>query len=357
MDLKFRRVDLQLRHSWAIAADGPSSGKSVCPVVFVELTDSGGTRGLGEGSPSSQYHESVQTMAAFLEHVDPRHLSFDDLPSSMTYLDSIASGNYPAKCAINLALIDGSARATGRTACGLLGLKFEEGRHETSFSIGLDSPDEVERKVREAGGYPILKLKVGGLHDRENLAAVRCAAPGKTLRVDANGAWKTRELALEKIEWLARDPLIEFVEQPMPADTSGADLEWLHARSPVPLFADESYQSARDASRCAAGFHGVNVKLVKAGGLTGAYAALKAARAAGLKTMIGCMIESSVLITAGAHLAELADYLDLDGNVLITNDPYQGVRNLDGMLSFQDVREPFGLRVQPQTVQKAGGGA
>ncbi len=285
-------------------------------------------------------------MAAFLGRVDARRLSFTDIAASMAYLDSVAPGNYPSKCAINIALVDGAARAAGLSACEYLGLKFEESRHRTSFSIGLDSPDQIERKVQEAARYPILKLKVGGPHDRENLAAVRRAAPGKILRVDANAAWKTREIALENIEWLARDPLIEFVEQPMPADVSLADLEWLRARSPLPLFADESYHSARDVSRCVAGFHGVNVKLVKTGGLTGARDALTAARAAGLKTMIGCMIESSVLITAGAHLAALSDALDLDGNVLTTNDPYEGVRNQDGVLSFRDVHEPFGLRVR-----------
>ncbi len=350
MDLTFRRFDLQLRHSWAIAADGPKPGRSICPVIFVELTDSRGCHGLGEGSPSSQYHESAETMAAFLARVDARRLSFDDVPASMAYLDSIAPDNYPSKCAINIALIDGAARAAGLPACEYLGLKFEAGRHRTSFSIGLDLPDHIERKVNEAAQYPVLKLKVGGPHDRENLSAVRRAAPGKTLRVDANAAWKTREIALENIAWLAGDPGIEFVEQPMPADASLADLEWLRARSPLPLFADESYHSARDVARCVAGFHGVNVKLVKTGGLTGAHAALTAARAAGLKTMIGCMIESSVLITAGAHLAALSDHLDLDGNVLTKNDPYEGVRNQDGVLSFQDVRERFGLRVRLQTV-------
>jgi L-Ala-D/L-Glu epimerase len=134
---------------------------------------------------------------------------------------------------------------------------------------------------------------------------------------------------------------VEFVEQPMPASTAEADATWLKERSPLPLFGDESYQSAADAETCAQRFHGINVKLVKTGGVTAGLQALEAARARGLKTMLGCMIESSVLITAAAHLADLADHLDL----LITNDPYRGVLCENGRLSFAGVTETLGLRV------------
>jgi L-alanine-DL-glutamate epimerase-like enolase superfamily enzyme len=122
-------------------------------------------------------------------------------------------------------------------------------------------------------------------------------------------------------------------------------LIWLKERSPLPLLADESYRTVRDLAHCAEGFHGVNVKLVKTGGVGAAFDALQTARRAGLKTMLGCMIESSVLITAAAHLAELADYLDLDGNLLVTNDPYQGVTAGNGVLSFAGAVERVGLRV------------
>jgi L-alanine-DL-glutamate epimerase-like enolase superfamily enzyme len=149
------------------------------------------------------------------------------------------------------------------------------------------------------------------------------------------------------IEWLAKDGFIQFIEQPMPAKTPLKDLAWLKRRSPLPLFADESYLTAADADLCAEGFHGVNVKLCKTGGVSRARDALQAARRAGLKTMIGCMIETSILISAGAHLAELADYLDLDGSLLTTNDPYTGVTAEQGVLSFSGAPEKFGLRVSP----------
>ena len=193
---------------------------------------------------------------------------------------------------------------------------------------------------------PILKVKLGGPSDRRNFQAVREAAPRKIIRVDANAAWPTREQALENIQWLAGDGLVEFVEQPMPANASDADARWLKERSPLPIFADESYQHASDVARVVQGFHGVNVKLVKTGGVTAAKTALMAAREQGLKTMIGCMIESSVLISAAAHLASLADYLDLDGNLLIDNDPYQGVGCNQGRLGFDSSASPLGIQAK-----------
>jgi L-Ala-D/L-Glu epimerase len=330
-----RRFDLSLRHRWTIANDlGDKGGKTVCPVVFLELSDSLGRSGLGEASPSSQYAESHDTVTRFLHRLDPRHLSFDDIPGSMEYLESIGPGNFPAKCAVNLALLDGASKAEGQPLHTFLGLHFPNPGPMTSFSIGIDQPELMAAKAREAESMPILKIKLGGPNDRRSLQAVREAAPKKVIRVDANAAWATREQALENIQWLAADGHVEFVEQPMPTNATEADMRWLKERSPLPIFADESYQNVGDVTRVAQGFHGVNVKLVKTGGVTAAKAALEIAREHGLKTMIGCMIESSLLISAAAHLASLADHLDLDGNLLIDNDPYQGVGCDQGRLGF-----------------------
>ena len=339
--LKFWRKDLQLAHTWTIAR----GSADLYPVSLVELADADGTIGLGEASPTPRYNESVDTVEAFCRKADAARLSFDDVPRSMSYLETLAPGNLSAKCALNVALLDGAAKRARKPLHDFLGLGFRENRHVTSFSIGIDKPAVIRKKVLAAANYPVLKLKVGSPDDEANLAALRGAAPAKPVRVDANEAWTTKELALEKIEWLARDPQIQFVEQPMPAAADRKDLVWLKKRSPLPLFADESYHRAEDAAHCAEGYHGVNVKLVKTGGLSAGFEALRAAREVGMKTMIGCMIETSVLISAAAHLAELCDFLDVDGNLLITNDPYFGVAAENGVLSFAHAPEKFGLRV------------
>jgi L-Ala-D/L-Glu epimerase len=341
--LSFKRLDLQLAHNWTIAR---RPATNVCGVVVVELTGADGTVGVGEAAPTARYKESVGTAQAFFEKVDARGLSFNDVEGSMTYLETLSSHDMSAKCALNLALLDGAAKRARKPIYDFLELGFRENHHVTSFTIGIDKPDMIRKKVVEAEQYPVLKMKVGADDDKVNLEALREVAPTKPVRVDANEAWKTKEQALEMIEWLAKDGHVEFVEQPMPASTPAKDWVWLKQRSPLPIFGDESYHLAEDVAQAAECFHGVNVKLVKTGGVSAGFEALQAARKAGLKTMLGCMIESSILISAAAHLAELCDYLDLDGNILITNDPYVGVTAERGALSFAGAAEKFGLRVR-----------
>lgn len=341
--LEFWPVDLRLAHTWAISR----GSLNVFRVVLLKLTGDDGTVGLGEASPVDRYNESVETVENFLHRVETRRISFDDLVDSMHYLNALSPGDMSAKCALNIALLDGAAKRANRPLHDYLGLGFRENRHITSFSIGIARSQEIRNKVLAADRFPVLKFKVGSPDDKANLAALREVSPTKTIRIDANEAWKTKEQALKTIEWLAADRHIELIEQPMPATTAKEDLVWLKEHSALPLFADESYHLAADAAHCAECFHGVNVKLIKTGGVSAGFEALKAARQAGLKTMIGCMIETSVLISAATHLAELCDYLDLDGNLLITNDPFRGVTAENGVLSFANASQRFGLRVSP----------
>ncbi len=345
MKLKIIPCDLNLANPWKIAS---SKGSALHKVVVIELTDANGVTGFGEAAPSSLYGESAATVTEFLQRVDAAKISFADVAGSMNHLATLAPPQQAALCALNIALLDGAAKLAGKPIYDFLGLGFRENVHVTSFSIGIDAPDIIRKKVLEAEKYPVLKLKVGDARDRENFAALRSVAPKKNVRVDANEGWKTKEDALRQLEWLAADGHVQFVEQPMPRAAGAEDLAWLKARSPLPLFADEACHTVKDVARCAEGFHGVNVKLVKTGGISMAHETLAAARKAGLKTMIGCMIETSVLVTAAAHLAELADHLDIDGNLLITNDPYAGVTAEKGILSFADAKEKSGLRVSPR---------
>jgi L-alanine-DL-glutamate epimerase-like enolase superfamily enzyme len=347
MKLEFRRFDLTLKNTWTIATSAKSGGSTVAATILVRLTD-GGTTGLGEGPTTRRYQESPERIEEFLKRVEASKLSFDDVERSTAYLDTLAPVSVAGKCAINTALLDGAARRAQKPIYDFLGLGFTEKKHVTSLTIGIDSPEKIKEKTADAASFPALKIKLGVAEDRENMAAVRSVAPAKRLRVDANEGWKTKEEALRQIEWLAQDGNVDFVEQPMPASTPSADMAWLKSRSPLPLFADESYHDAKDAGLCAECYHGVNVKLVKTGGIGGAFEALKAARQAGLQTMIGCMIESSICISAAAHLAELTNYLDIDGNILINNDPYAGPTSEGGMVSFASASEKNGLRVRPR---------
>lgn len=342
MKLRFHTHQLPMAHPWKIAS---GKGSKAQEIVIVELVDADGVIGLGEASPAATYGETAAGVREFYEGVDARELSFEDIAGSRARLEASGRGPAAGYCGLNTALVDGAARRAGKALYDFLGLGFREKQHVTSFSIGIDFPDIIREKVLAAKDYPILKLKVGDARDAENLAALRAVAPDKPVRVDANEAWETKEEALHRLEWLAGDGHIQFVEQPMPRDASPKDLTWLKEHSPLPLFADESCHTARDIPHCAECFDGVNVKLVKTGGVSMAYETLQAARRAGLKTMLGCMIESSILISAAAHLAELTDYLDVDGNLLITEDPYAGVTAKNGVLSFAEATEKFGLRV------------
>jgi L-alanine-DL-glutamate epimerase-like enolase superfamily enzyme len=351
--LTARICELRLANPWKIAS---SKGSGTHRTVIVELTDASGLRALGEAAPSSLYGESAEGVLEFLSRLDPSRLAFGDVAGSMAWLEAVPGIPAAARCALNLALLDGAAKQSGQALYDFLGLGFREHHHVTSFSIGIDAPDIIHKKVLDAAPYPVLKLKVGDPRDRENFAALRAAAPDKPVRVDANEGWKTKEDALKMIAWLvATDARIQFIEQPMPRETRAADLIWLKERSPLPIFADESCHTVKDIARCAECFHGINVKLVKTGGVSMALATLRAARQAGLKTMIGCMIETSVMISAAAHLAELADFLDIDGNLLTTNDPFVGVTAELGILSFAAATEKHGLRVNPRAGRMDGG--
>lgn len=354
MKLKFSRLELQLVDPWKIAR---TPGTTSIHVIETALTDCDGTVGLGEASPVARYGESADLVEAFLAKIDDKTLFDNDTVNNKSHFLSISPSSIAARCAIDVALVDIASRRAKKPVYDFLGLGFRDQHHLTSFTIGIDKPEVIRRKVTAAADYPILKMKVGVPGDKANLRALRDAAPTKVVRVDANEGWPTKERALEMIEWLATDGRVELVEQPLPATAPDRDWAWLKQRSPLPIFADESYHVAEDAERVAGCFHGVNVKLVKAGGIRPALQALRAARSLGLRTMLGCMIETSLLTTAAAHLAELCDYLDLDGNLLIKNDPYAGVTAENGILSFSSATERHGLRVSRRINSTKGKGA
>ena len=248
MKLNSRSCELRLANPWKIAsAKGSGTGRT----VIVELSESG-TSAIGEAAPSILYGESAEGTLKFLQRMGTEKLSFADVPGSMAYLEQLPGIPVAAKCALNLALLDGAAKRAGRPLYDFIGLGFRENHHVSSFSIGIDAPDMIRKKVLDAAQYPVLKLKVGDPGDRENLAALRSAAPEKPVRADANEGWKTKEEALRMLEWLAAtDTNIQFVEQPLPRDAAAKDMIWLKERSPLPVFADESCHTVKDIPFCA----------------------------------------------------------------------------------------------------------
>jgi L-Ala-D/L-Glu epimerase len=328
MNISHRRYDLRLKHTFTIAR----GARDISPVVLIEL-EHGGIVGYGEAAPSARYGESPESVAAFLSQVDLAR--FDDpfnLESILTYVGSISTGNTSAKAAIDLALHDWIGRKLVMPIHRYWGLDASK-TPLTSFTIGIDTPQVIEQKVREAERYPILKIKLGGENDEEILRTIRKITE-KTLRVDANEGWKVREQAVEKIKWLEQEG-VEFVEQPMPAaDLAGT--AWVRERVSLPLIADENSLRLQDVPKLQGAFDGINIKLMKCTGLREAVRMINTARACNMKVMVGCMIESSVAISAAAQLSPMIDYADLDGNVLISNDPFDGVRSLDGMLTLSD---------------------
>jgi L-alanine-DL-glutamate epimerase-like enolase superfamily enzyme len=335
--LSIRTVELPLRHAWTIARGTSTSKRN----VLVELR-AGGKVGHGESAPNVRYGESAETVNEALQKLAPvvegdlRH--FRRLSE---VLEEALPGNHAAKAALDLALHDLAGKTLGAPLYRMLGIDPSR-MPVTSFSIGIDEPETLVRKVAEAQPYPILKVKLGAEAVRETFGAVR-AVTTKTIRVDANEGWRHPEEALAHIHWLAAQG-VELVEQPMPAaDVEGA--KWLKARSPLPLVADEALSMASDVPKLAEGYHGINVKLQKCGGIREALRIIETARACGLKVMLGCMVETSVGIAAAAHLAPLVDWADLDGNLLISADPFQGHPVVEGRIQLG---EGHGLGVEPR---------
>ncbi len=338
MRLSNHPYDLRLRHTFTISR----SSKDVEPCVIVEL-EHDGIVGFGEAAPSERYGETSATVMAFLKTVRlDRFRDPFETEEILAYVSALAPGNTSAKAAVDLALHDWIGRKLNVPLWKLWGLNGEK-TPLSSFTIGFDTPQVIEQKVREAEEYPVLKIKVGLPGDQEVVTTIR-KVTDKVIRVDANEGWKSKEEARDKILWL-EERGIEFVEQPLPAsDLDGT--AWLREQVHVPLLADENVLGLHDLPRLHGVFDGINIKLMKCGGLREAMRMIHTAKAMDMSVMLGCMIESSVAISAAAQLSPMVDYADLDGNILITNDPFTGVRADRGRLTLNDLP---GLGVRQRT--------
>ena len=312
--------------------------------LLVRLKD-GAAVGIGECAPRSYYGETQATaQAAFAHYAD--HLGDDPfaIEMIMARLERSLRHNNSVRAGIDIALHDLVGKKLGIPIYQLLGLSPTH-VPATSYTIPIDTPAEMAHKAMLARDYPILKIKLGTRHDLDIVREIRDVSTA-TLRVDANAAWTVKE-ALRMIDLLAPYN-IEMIEQPLPpGDLAG--LKLLHDHSPIPIFADESCITVEDIPPLAGVVDGINIKLVKCGGINHALKMIHVARAHGLRIMLGCMIESSILITAAAHLAPLVDMLDLDGALLLAEDPFVGAEFIEGRLMLPDAP---GLGVHPRDMQQ-----
>ena len=320
-------IDLKLTTPFRISR----GVQNISPNVVVQIQYNGQV-GYGEAAPDEYYGENQETVlsciTAFASNLGDDPFLIEDI---MSNLDHLIRLHPAAKAAIDMALYDLVGKILHVPLYKLLGLNPKH-TPQTSFTLGIDTPENMAKKALLARDYPILKVKVGTKYDLENLKAIREVSPA-IIRVDANTAWTPKE-AIRMINALASYN-IEFVEQPIaPRDLEG--LRLIRENVPVPIIADESCVTIEDIPRLAGCVDGVNFKLMKSNGITNVLKMIHVARAHNLRVMIGCMIESSLAITAAAHLTPLVDYADLDGHLLIDNDPYEGVKVVNGKLMLPD---------------------
>ena len=316
--LAFFPYELKLRHAFNLAR----SSRTTTPDVQVEI-EFDGVKGYGEASMPPYLGESVESVCRFLGRLDLGQFSDPfRIEEIHEYMESVAPDNRAAKASVDIALHDLCGKIMGQPWYKIWGL--DPGRTPcTSYTIGIDTPEVVRQKVAEAAPYRVLKVKMGLDNDRELVETIRECRPDVPLCVDANQGWNDRARALEMCHWLKERGCL-FVEQPF--DKSRLDdAAWLTERSPLPVIADEAVQRLTDVGRLAGAYSGINIKLMKSTGMHEAYQMAVLARALGMKVMLGCMTETSCAVTAAAQLSPLADYADLDGNLLISNDRFDGL--------------------------------
>lgn len=338
MKLSFRPYELQLKHTFTVAGNS----RDTTPVVLTEIQYEGLT-GYGEASLPPYLGESQQSVMQFLSKVKLE--SFDDpflLDEILAYVDSIEEGNRAAKACVDIALHDLMGKLVDQPLHRLWGIN-PANTPVTSFTIGIDTPEVVKMKTEEATRFQVLKVKLGGGNDREMIETVR-SVTDVPIYVDVNQGWTDKQQALDMTHWLAEQG-VEFVEQPLPK-TAVEDLAWLTSKSPLPIIADEAFQRLGDVADFQGVYSGINIKLMKSTGLREAQKMITVARALDMKVMIGCMTETSCAVSAAAQLSPLVDWADLDGNLLISNDLYEGVKVIDGKLTLNNLP---GIGIQKRT--------
>jgi len=328
MQLTYQPFELELKHTFTIAKFSRTS----TAIMLVQLHHEGHT-GYGEASMVPYMGENHQTATDFLQKVDVNQFKYPfDFQYINHYLDGIAPGQPAIKAAIDIALhdLDGKIR---QQPCWKLFGSDPQLMPQTSFTIGIDTPEMMIKKVKEAEGFKIIKVKLGRGSDKELISTIRTVTD-VPLFVDANQGWTDLEQSLDMCHWLHEQGVL-LIEQPI-LKTDIDSNAWLTERSPIPIIGDEAVQRLPDVAKAKGVYHGINIKLMKSAGMYEAHQMILQARELDLKLMIGCMSETSCATLAAAALAPLCDWADLDGPFLTTNNPYQLPGFVDGKWVLND---------------------
>mgnify|MGYP003376035644 CR=1 FL=1 len=328
MKFTFKPYTLELKHVFTVAV----SSRTTTPVMLTEI-EYEGIKGYGEASMPPYLGESQETATAFLSKVNLEQFNDPfEIEKILDYVDSIAEKNTAAKASVDIALHDLVGKLMKQPWYKIWGYD-KTATPNTTFTIGIDTPDVVRQKVKEASEFKLLKVKLGKGNDKEMIETIR-SVTDVPLTADANQGWKDKQYAMDMINWLSEKNVL-YVEQPMPKEMVDENA-WLTQNSPLPILGDESIQRLSDLIKMKDVYSGVVIKLMKCTGMREANKMLNLARSLNMKVMIGCMTETSCAISAASQLSPMVDWADLDGALLIKNDPYEGMQVVDGKVTLTD---------------------
>ncbi|MFO7445106.1 MAG: dipeptide epimerase [Ignavibacteriaceae bacterium] len=324
MKFSFYPYTLELKHVFTVSG----YSRTNTPIVLTEI-EYEGIKGYGEGSMPVYLGESQESILKFLLKVDfSKYSSPFEIESILSDINNIEPGNTAAKASIDIALHDLIGKLLNKAWYDIWGYDKNEPKY-TSFTIGIDTPEVVKQKTREAKDFRILKVKAGSENDKEIIDAIR-SVTDVPLTVDANQGWKDKKQALDMIFWLETQNVL-LVEQPMPVEMVDENA-WITEHSPLPVIGDESVRRLDDVYKAKGVYTGINIKLMKCTGMLEAHKMLNLAKSLGMKVMLGCMTETSCGISAASQLAPMADWIDLDGALLIKNDLFEGMKVTEGKI-------------------------
>ena len=328
MKFTFKPYTLELKHVFTVAV----SSRTTTPVMLTEI-EYEGIKGYGEASMPPYLGESQETATAFLSKVNLEQFNDPfEIEKILDYVDSIDLKNTAAKASVDIALHDLVGKLMNQPWYKIWGYDKTK-TPNTTFTIGIDTPDVVRQKVKEASEFKLLKVKLGKGNDKEMIETIR-SVTDVPLTADANQGWKDKQYAMDMINWLSEKNVL-YVEQPMPKEMVDENA-WLTQNSPLPILGDESIQRLSDLIKMKDVYSGVVIKLMKCTGMREANKMLNLARSLNMKVMIGCMTETSCAISAASQLSPMVDWADLDGALLIKNDPYEGMKVVDGKVTLTE---------------------